>query len=107
MFVVHFLYPSIDGSTFDMDYYVNAHMPLLVQALGSSCIAWGCDEVLDEQYHAVAWIHASSREDFDSVMKEHGATIRADVANYTAVRPLVIAGMATGGPGPASTRVVG
>ena len=38
MIKVSVLYPNTEGSRFDMDYYVNKHMPMVQSKLGSSCL---------------------------------------------------------------------
>ena len=37
MIKVSVLYPNKPGAKFDMDYYVNKHVPLVQQKLGSAC----------------------------------------------------------------------
>jgi uncharacterized protein (TIGR02118 family) len=92
MIRVMFLYPKSDESTFDMDYYTSTHMPMLDAALGDDCPRWGADKITSGPYEAIGWALVSSAEAFDAAMIEKGAKIRADVANYTNVRPDVVMG---------------
>ncbi len=92
MISVHILYPKTDDSTFDMDYYTSTHMPMLANALGDACKGWGASTSKGGQYAAVGWAHVESQEAFDAAMKEHGAAIMGDVANYTNVAPEMMLG---------------
>ena len=92
MIRVAFLYPKTDGSTFDMDYYTSTHMPMLAAVLGDDCHGWGADRITRGQYAAIGWALVSSTEAFDAAMTEKGDVIRADVANYSSVRPDVVMG---------------
>lgn len=92
MIRVTFLYPKTEESTFDMDYYTSTHMPMLATALGDECQHWGADKITSGPYEAIGWALVSSAEAFDTAMTEKGTEIRADVANYTNVRPDVAMG---------------
>lgn len=92
MIRVTFLYPRTDESTFDMDYYTSTHMPMLAAALGDDCQSWGADKITSGPYEAIGWALVSSAEAFGAAMAEKGAEIRADVANYTNMRPDVVMG---------------
>jgi uncharacterized protein (TIGR02118 family) len=90
MIRVTFLYPKTDESTFDMDYYTSTHMPMLAAALGDDCQSWGADKITSGPYEAIGWALVSSAEAFEAIRA--GGEIRADVANYTNVRPDVVMG---------------
>lgn len=92
MISVHILYPRTDESTFDMDYYTATHMPMLADALGDDCTAWGASTVAAGPYAAIGWATVTSQDAFNAGMKEHGGKIMADVANYTNVAPEMVIG---------------
>ncbi|MGF1597153.1 MAG: EthD family reductase [Acidimicrobiales bacterium] len=93
MISVHILYPRSDeSSTFDMDYYTATHMPMLADALGDACEAWGATAVADGPWQAIGWARVESQDAFNAAMAEHGAAIMADVANYTNVAPELVIG---------------
>ena len=92
MISVHILYPKTDESTFDMDYYTSTHMPMLADALGDACKAWGASTLKGGQWAALGWATVESQEAFDSAMAEHGAKIMGDVPNYTNVAPELVVG---------------
>lgn len=95
MISLHILYPRTDDSTFDMDYYVSTHMPMFVDALGDACKNWGASRIADGPWQALGWCHVESQEAMNTALGEHGATIAADVANYTNVSPQMIVGEVT------------
>jgi uncharacterized protein (TIGR02118 family) len=95
MISVHILYPKTDDSTFDMDYYCSTHMPMLADALGDACKGWGASTVGGGNWEAIGWATVESQEAFDAAMKEHGAAIMGDVANYTNVAPELVVGQIT------------
>ena len=93
MISVHILYPRTDeNSTFDMDYYVSTHMPMLADALGDACVGWGATAVADGDLIAIGWAVAENQDAVNSALAEHGAAIAADVANYTNVAPQLVMG---------------
>ena len=77
------LYPETEGGTFDMDYYQSKHMPLFASLLGDVCLFWGASKVNIEGWVAMGWAVLTSQEAFDAALSEHGATILADVPNFT------------------------
>ena len=86
------MYPTADGSTFDMDYYTSKHMPMFAESLGDACQAWGVSATHGDEYHAIAWAMITSNEALGATMAEHGARILGDVPNYTTVQPKVVVG---------------
>lgn len=92
MIGVTILYPREEGSTFDIDYYTNSHMPMFAGHLGEACQAWGVIAADGPQYHCVGWAMVDSADAFNSAMAEHGAEIIGDVPNYTTVTPTLIVG---------------
>jgi uncharacterized protein (TIGR02118 family) len=86
------LYPNADDATFDMDYYIASHMPMLAAALGEGCKGWGAARVTTDKHVAMGWAMIDSIETYKAAMGEHGAAIRSDVANYTNQQPEVILG---------------
>lgn len=90
MIRVTFLYPKTDESTFDMDYYISTHMPMLAAALGDDCKSWGADKVISGPYEAIGWALVSSAEAFGAATAN--GEISTDVSNYSNVRPDVVMG---------------
>ena len=92
MIGVTILYPQEEGSTFDIDYYTNSHMPMFVGHLGDACKSWGVIAAQGPQYHAVGWAMVHSTDALNAAMAEHGAEILGDMPNYTGVTPTLIVG---------------
>jgi uncharacterized protein (TIGR02118 family) len=92
MISVHILYPKTDDSTFNMDYYTSTHMPMLADALGDACVAWGASTVKAGPWEAIGWATVESQEALDAALGEHGAAIMGDVPNYTNVTPQMVVG---------------
>ena len=81
-------YPATDGATFDHDYYRNKHVPLCVKT-------WGLDGAeIDKGVDGpnVAAVHFKF-ESLEALQAALGSTgtldIRADVANYTSIAPIL------------------
>jgi len=96
MLSVHIMYPKTDDSTFNMDYYMSTHMPMLADALGDACHSWGASTSMGKDYEAIGWAIVESKEAFDAAMAEHGAAIMGDVGNYTNVAPAMVLGTVAG-----------
>jgi uncharacterized protein (TIGR02118 family) len=92
MISVLIMYPKTDESTFDMDYYTGSHMPMLAEALGEHCQAWGAVSLASSKWAAYGWAMVDSKEAFDAAMAEHGAEIMGDIPNYTNVAPELLVG---------------
>lgn len=90
------MYPKTSDSTFNMDYYLNNHLPMvggllkditlgteLVKGIGS--VAPGSDPA----YMVVFSLYCESAEAFREAFATHAATIAADFQNYTNVEPVI------------------
>jgi uncharacterized protein (TIGR02118 family) len=90
MIKVSVLYPSGDEATFDHDYYVDKHIPMVADLLGDKLREVTVDRGLGGRepgapppYLAMAHLHFDSVEDFQAAMGPHAEEIAADVSNYT------------------------
>lgn len=96
MIRVSVLYPRTEGAGFDMDYYRNSHMPMVLQRVGDACKGAAIDEGLaggmpgePAPFVAVAHMMFDSVEASAAAFTPHAREIMADVANYTTIRPMV------------------
>jgi uncharacterized protein (TIGR02118 family) len=89
---VTILYPTTEGASFDLDYYTTSHMPMLAEKLGDHCKGWGVDKVVSGPFEAIGWALVDDMDGFNGAMKEHGAEIMGDVANYTTIQPTLVIG---------------
>ena len=96
MFKATIMYPPTPSARFDMNYYIEKHMPMVKSKIGSSCIGFTVDAGLaggapgsHAPYMAIGSLTFESLEVFGSVMAEHGAEIMADIPNYTDSQPVI------------------
>jgi uncharacterized protein (TIGR02118 family) len=83
-------YPRSEGSTFDSDYWIGTHMPMVASGW-PQVKKWEADLGVDGQpFHAVAHIYFDSMEDFQAAMGEPGSgQIMGDLPNYFAGAPVM------------------
>jgi uncharacterized protein (TIGR02118 family) len=94
MVKVSVLYPHQD--TFNMDYYLNNHIPMLRQKLGAACKGVAVEQGLSggvegsrPTYAAMEHLLFDSVESFRAAFVPHAETIIADIRKYSTVRPVV------------------
>lgn len=99
MIRVSVLYPA--GPAFDMAYYLNRHTPMVRETLGAAlkditidhitaCVAPGGAP----PWQVICTLVFGSMAEFQAALAEHGAAILADIPNYTAAQPVILAGEA-------------
>jgi uncharacterized protein (TIGR02118 family) len=96
MIKVSVLYAGGEGKTFDMDYYLTRHMPMIRELCGPACKGISIDQGLGGRapgspapFVAIGHMLFDSLADFQGSFGPHAATIRGDVANYTNIEPLL------------------
>lgn len=96
MFKVSVLYPHAEGATFDHAYYLERHMPMVAERLGAALIRWTVDRGLaggapgsPPAFVASCALYVDSLEAFQAGMAAHGASIMADIPNYTTIEPRI------------------
>lgn len=96
MIKVAILYPAGEDKTFDMDYYSQKHMPMAAELFGDNLKAWSIDEGLSggapgsgPTYHAVGYFYFPDMPTMGRSMETHSETLRADVPNYTNIKPVL------------------
>jgi uncharacterized protein (TIGR02118 family) len=81
-------YPSTEGAAFDHDYYRDSHVPLAVKTWGLDGAE--IDKGVDGPYVAAVHFKFESPEALRAAMGAEGtAAVLADVANYTAIAPVL------------------
>jgi len=90
------MYPNGEGSTFDMDYYSKKHMPMASELMGESLKAMVIDKGLGgggpedpATYAAIGYFYFKDMPTFQATMGEHSDKLRADVPNYTNIKPVI------------------
>jgi uncharacterized protein (TIGR02118 family) len=96
MVIVTVLYPKSDESRFDMNYYLEKHIPLVK----ARCQEWGLESVslmrgtgtLDgtvPQFEVIGHLAFPSAQHMQDALGAHGQEIIADIPNFTNVQPLI------------------
>ena len=96
MFKVSVLYPNKADAHFDHDYYRDRHMALVADKLGATLKRYTVDKGLaggapgsPPAFVASCSLFVDSLEAFQAGMAAHGATIMADIPNYTNIAPQI------------------
>jgi uncharacterized protein (TIGR02118 family) len=96
MIKVSVFYPYSGGSKFDMAYYLEKHMPLVRQKLGTACKGLAVEQGLTggasgtpPTYAAMGHLLFESAETFQAAFAPHAEAIMGDVPNYTAIQPII------------------
>jgi len=96
MIKVSIHYPNKPGRRFDVDYYLERHMPLALNRLGTGVKGVSVEVGIgggapDQPPPFVASCHyrCESVEAFLAAFLPHAAELQGDIANYTDVEPLI------------------
>jgi uncharacterized protein (TIGR02118 family) len=89
------LYPNMPGVTFDFDYYLKHHATLIDRLYGDSIAklelrrGTATPQGSPAPYIAIINIWIADQAAFDSAGAKHGATLIADVPNFTNTMPTI------------------
>ena len=93
---VSVLYPNEAGSSFDMDYYCNKHVPMVGSLLGDALIGATIEKGVsggapdsDAPYVAMGNIYFESLESFQNSFGANADKIMGDLPNFTNLEPVV------------------
>ena len=98
MIVVSIFYPNTPGARFDMDYYIQRHMPMSIEKLS---VAKGFRGVSVERgvggaepgspptYIAVCQYLFDSVEEFLAAFQPHAKLLQGDILNYTDIQAVI------------------
>jgi uncharacterized protein (TIGR02118 family) len=94
MIKVSVFYANEEGKKFDMDYYLNSHLPMVQEKLGDAIKGGAVEQGLSgvepgspATYATMAHLLFDSVEAFQSAFGPHAEAIMADVPNYTDIQP--------------------
>jgi uncharacterized protein (TIGR02118 family) len=98
MIRVTVLFPKTSNSHFDMDYYLKKHVPMTKSKLQS--MGFEVEAQVDEglgsltpgepaPYAAIGYLLFERMEDLQQGLAAHGASIMADIPNFTNVQPTI------------------
>src|SRR5690349_25012830 len=90
MIRVNIFYPNKEGGRFDLDYYLNTHMPMAIEklkpALKGVSVEYGVSGVqpgAKAAYIAMCNYTFDSAEAFLEAFMPHAELLQGDIANYT------------------------
>jgi uncharacterized protein (TIGR02118 family) len=85
------LYPAGEGTTFDHDYWLSTHMPMLDTAM-PGLVRWEADlGTPGAPYVATAHLYFDSADAFGAAMgAESAAAVLGDIPNYTNAQPMLV-----------------
>jgi uncharacterized protein (TIGR02118 family) len=96
MLLVSVMYPSKPGSSFDRDYYLQKHMPLVKERWGpmgleNVQVVRGIDiaDGRPQPYQVMALLTFRSMADFQAAADAHGQELFGDIPNFSNVQPVV------------------
>jgi uncharacterized protein (TIGR02118 family) len=96
MIKVAILYPNGEGKTFNMDYYSGKHMPMAASLFGDYLKAMSIDKGLTSgipnepvPYLAIGYFYFETMASLQSAMGPNSEKLRADVPNYTNIKPVI------------------
>ncbi len=94
MIKVSVMYPHTEGARFDMNYYLNRHIPLVQRLLGGTLKGASVDQgIAGEEpgsaapFLAIGHLLFESLEAFQTAFGPHAEAIMADIPNYTNSEP--------------------
>lgn len=90
------MYPDAEGATFDMDYYINKHIPMVNETCAPGIRECSVEQGLGgggpgvpAPYRVIARITVDSMEDFEKYVAPNDPIFAADVPNFTNIRPVI------------------
>ncbi|MDI1447432.1 EthD family reductase [Polyangium sp. 6x1] len=95
MYRVTVLYPHEEGKRFDLDYYVQKHVPLVKSLLGpfglkSAEVAEGLPRNgAPAPFVVIMGMEFDAIENFQRGIAQHGREINADLPHYTDLKPVL------------------
>jgi uncharacterized protein (TIGR02118 family) len=96
MIQISVFYPNGPDAKFDIAYYVNRHMPMVLRLVGSAAKGASVEQGISgaepgsrAPYIAMGHLLFESVADFQSSFGAHAAEIVADVPNYTNTQPII------------------
>jgi uncharacterized protein (TIGR02118 family) len=89
------MYPMTPGTRFDLDYYVNKHVPLLMSVAGDACRGYQVSKGVSAGspgssplYGVMIDVYFDSVEAFEKAIPPHAARLKADIPNFTDIVPV-------------------
>lgn len=89
-------YPAVEGTRFDIDYYINRHLPMVMEKFGSACKGLSAEQGITGgmpgtplTFAAMCHFTFDSIDAFQAAIMPHAKEIMGDVSNYTDITPVM------------------
>jgi uncharacterized protein (TIGR02118 family) len=96
MIKVSALYPNTEGTSFDMAYYCDKHMPMVREKLGEACKSIAVEQGLGgaepgsrATYAAMGHLYFETLEAFQACFGPNADAILGDIPNFAQVEPAI------------------
>jgi uncharacterized protein (TIGR02118 family) len=96
MVKVSVLYPYVDGGTFDIDYFLHKHLPLVEEVWGPALVRKEIDAGLSgpgygthPTYVAMAHLYFQSIESFQAALGPRHKELAKQAPNFTNIEPII------------------
>jgi uncharacterized protein (TIGR02118 family) len=96
MVKITILYPNKAGSHFDVEYYLNTHMPMSARLLGSAVKAisveigrGGATPEVEPPFAAICGFTCETVEDFMGAFAPVADQLQGDIPKYTDIEPVI------------------
>ena len=96
MIKVSVLYPNKPGTHFDVEYYLNTHMPMASMLLGSAIkaisVEIGRDGATPEEappFAAICGFTCETVQEFNNAFLPIAGELQGDIPNYTDIEPII------------------
>ena len=96
MIRVSVMYPSTDGASFDLDYWLTKHIPMVSEKCGDALKGVTAEAGLagmqpgePPPYACIVDLTFDSVEAFQNAFGPHADEVSADMPNYTTIAPIL------------------
>jgi uncharacterized protein (TIGR02118 family) len=96
MIAVNVLYKNTDALKFNMNYYLNTHIPLVKKLLGAALRSVTVQQGVSggapgskAEFFVITHLHFDSVESFQGAFAPHGAAIAGDLPNFCSEPPII------------------
>ncbi|HMQ08744.1 MAG TPA: EthD family reductase [Saprospiraceae bacterium] len=96
LYKVSILYPNGEGKTFDMNYYVDKHMPMVARCIGKNLSFYEIDRGISGRtvndpvpYLAIGSFYVKDIAEYNKAIGQYRDAIISDFKNYTNIQPVV------------------
>lgn len=97
MIKISVLYKNAENATFDIDYFMNSHIPLLKSLVGDKVKSMAVEQGIGggpapgspAPFVAMAHLYFENMDDFQASMAAGSQAIMNDIPNYTNCEPVI------------------